>query len=89
MIYITHSLPCVILIPSTNYFFVHMDPLPEGKIVIHTSPNLVEENNYLTENQSRVENHKKILAHLEAITRLLDATPIKTEPNTTLPAESA
>ena len=56
-----------------------MDPLPAGKTFNSYSTIEEKENKNLTVTQSRIENHKKIMAHLEAISKLLDVTPKKQE----------
>ena len=55
-----------------------MSPLKEEKITIATT--LItsgKENDYFIENKGRIENHKKIMAHLEAIAKHLDTIPTK------------
>lgn len=55
-----------------------MNPLKERKITI--TPSLIisgNENKYFTEAKVRLETHKKIMTHLGAIAKYLDAPPTK------------
>jgi len=53
-----------------------MIPAKEIEIAI-TAPLIKSDkgNEYTTENQKRVENHKKIMAHLEAIAKHIEGLP--------------